>query len=182
MIEKLSAAHYRRQRWKNDGGETLEIAADAEATPPAWRISVATIERSGAFSDFSGYDRTIVALDGGAVALSVDGIAVALERHEPFAFRGESKVEATLDGPPARDLNVMTRRVSFSHDVEIVSIPTVFLLDDDELVFVYVLEGRATVGNVTCEAGETLYLDGEERIDVRPDADAALCVTRITPR
>ena len=182
MIERLTPAQYARQRWKNDGGETLEIAADAEATPPAWRISVATIERSGPFSDFSGYDRTIVSLDGGAVRLTIDGIDVVLARCEPLAFTGESKVHATLDGAPARDLNVMTQRASYAHDVEIVATPSVFLTDEDELVFAYVMRGEATVGGIACASGDTVYLDGEERVEIAPAGDAIVCVARITPR
>lgn len=181
MIERLDPRQYRRQRWKNDGGETLEIAADAESAPPAWRLSLATIERDGPFSDFAGYDRTIVALEG-AIRLSVDGIEVELRRHEPFEFRGESKVEASLLAGSVRDLNVMTRRSSFAHDVDVVSTRSVFLVDDDELIFVYVMEGSATVAHVACAAGETVYLDGEERLEVVPEPGATLCVARVTPR
>lgn len=182
MLTLLKPADYRRQRWKNGGGVTDEIAADAESSPPAWRISVATIESDGPFSDFRGYDRTILALDGGPVRLAVDGIEVDLAPHEPFDFRGESSVNAKLLDAAARDFNVMTRRDEFAHDVDIVSSPEVFVVDDDELVFVYIVEGRAAINGQTCAAGQTAYLDSIERVELRPEADAILCVTRITPR
>jgi environmental stress-induced protein Ves len=179
VVELLKPSEYRRQRWKNGGGVTDEIAADAES-PPAWRISIATIERDGPFSDFRGYDRTIVALDE-RVTLTIDGVDVPLRLHEPFDFRGESTVEAHV-GATARDLNVMTLRTDFAHDVEILRTPQRYLVDEDELVFAYVLCGEATVSDLHCTAGETAYLDEVERFDIVPAADSAVCVIHITPR
>lgn len=180
MIQLLRPNDYREQRWKNGGGITHEIAADAEFDPPAWRISVATIERDGPFSDFRGYDRTIVALDSG-VTLSVDGAETALHQYEPFAFRGESAVGARV-ASASRDLNAMTLRAEYAHDVEVVRERQRFLVDDDELLFVYVLQGTATINELRCGQGETAYLDSVERFDVAPGDDSAVCVIHITPR
>ncbi len=180
MVELLRPSNYRRQRWKNNGGVTDEIAADA-ASPPAWRVSIATIEHDGPFSDFRGYDRTIVALDGG-VTLTVDGSELTLRQHEPFDFRGESTVEARITTGTARDLNVMTLRTEFAHDVEVLRTPRRYLVDEDELVFAYMLCGEATVHDVHCAAGETAYLDEVERFDIVPAAESAVCVIHITPR
>lgn len=180
MVELLRPSQYRRQPWKNGGGITDEIAADAES-PPAWRISIATIERDGPFSDFRGFDRTIVALDEG-VTLNVDGHEEHLRLHEPFDFRGEAKVHAHVSVSAARDLNVMTLRDEFAHDVEVVTTPQRYLVDEDELLFAYVLRGDAVVSDLQCAAGETAYLDEVERFDVIPGPDSAVCVVHITPR
>lgn len=177
-VEIIRAADYREQRWKNDGGVTHEVAADAES-PPAWRISVATIERSGPFSDFRGYDRTIVALDG-SVTLTIDGASVALAQYEPYDFRGESKVDCAV-GAVSRDFNVMTMRAECAHDVEIVRAKSRFVIDDDELVFGYVLHGQARIHDATAQAGETVYLDSVESFDVAPADGGAVCLVRITP-
>jgi uncharacterized protein len=182
VIQHLRPSDYRQQRWKNGGGTTSEIAADAENDPPAWRISVATIDRDGAFSDFRGYDRTIVALEGG-VRLSVDGTETDLQPFEPFTFRGESSVHAHVAAGPARDLNAMTLRAQYAHDVEIVQSAQRFLVDDDELLFAYVLRGTATVDATRCREGETVYLDSVERFDVTPETpDSRVCVIHVTPR
>ncbi len=180
MVQLLRPSEYRRQRWKNGGGITDEIAADAES-PPAWRISLATIERDGPFSDFRGFDRTIVALDEG-VRLTVDGTAVDLRRHLPFEFRGESAIEAYISVPAARDLNVMTLRLDFAHDVEVLTSAQRYVVDDDELLFAYVLCGQATVDTIRATEGETVYLDSVERFEVVPGIDSAVCVIHITPR
>ena len=180
MLQLLRPTDYRQQRWKNGGGITHEIAADAENDPPAWRISIATIEASGPFSDFRGFDRTIVALDEG-VSLTVDGVDVELRPHEPFDFRGESAVSARVSSP-ARDLNAMTMRALYAHDVEILTSSRRYLIDDDELVFVYVLRGSAIVNGTPCEQNETIYLDSVERFDVAPGDESAVCVIHVTPR
>lgn len=123
----------------------------------------------------------MIALDG-ALQLFIDGHDFALPPHEPFAFRGESTVRAVVRSGPAHDLNVMTRRAEFAHDVEIVTKREVFLVDDDELVFAYVIAGEARVAGASCATGETVYLDGEERFEVEPAPNGSVCVTRITPR
>jgi environmental stress-induced protein Ves len=179
VIELLKPSDYREQRWKNGGGVTHEIAVDAEE-PPAWRMSVATIESDGPFSDFRGYDRTIVAIEG-SVTLSADGREIALAPFEPFLFRGETQVACTIEGSLARDFNVMTMRNEFAHDVEVVRSQARFVVDDDELVFGYALAGEARVHDTLVRAGETIYLDGVESFDVIPSDGGALALVRITP-
>lgn len=108
--------------WKNGRGETLEIAVH----PPGstledfdWRVSSATVAEDGPFSAFPGIDRTLVVLDG--PGLTLDG--VRLDRHAVHRFAGDVPVSARLHGGPVRDLNVMTRRERWSHEVSLRSGP-----------------------------------------------------------
>lgn len=179
MLSLISASSYTRRLWKNGGGLTHEIAADVFEGTELWRVSLATIERDGPFSDFRGYDRTIVALDPG-VELDVDGRRVVLERNVPFVFAGEARVVAYVRSGPTRDLNVVTLRDEFLHDMEIVTSPQRFVLDEDEIAFVYAIEGTAAANGLACTAGDTLVFDGEEAVDVTTAACAA--VIRITER
>ena len=56
----LRASSYRTVAWKNGGGMTREILREpAEPTPFDWRLSLATIDSSGPFSAFAGYQRTV---------------------------------------------------------------------------------------------------------------------------
>ena len=75
--------------WKNGGGVIHEIARSDKNGEAGWRISLATIDRDGPFSDFTGYDRTIVPLDGAGFELSFDdGGAFVLDRRGvPFVLR-----------------------------------------------------------------------------------------------
>ncbi|MDP9023903.1 MAG: HutD family protein [Candidatus Eremiobacteraeota bacterium] len=90
-----------------------------DASPErGWRISVATIESDGPFSDFTGFDRTFVPIDH-PVALQIDGCRNVVEPLSSIFFAGESSVTCTLAQRPSHDLNVMTRRDMYTHRVEI---------------------------------------------------------------
>jgi uncharacterized protein len=182
LIEVIRARDYREQPWKNGGGLTHEIAvafSDDATEHVLWRISLATIDRDGRFSEFRGYDRTIVALDEDPLELDIDGKMVVLERAAPHEFRGESKVACRLRGGATRDLNVMTLRDAFVHDVEIVTSAQRFVLDEDEIAFVYAIDGDAAVDSTPCATGDTIWLQEAEAIDVRTGGSAA--VIRVTP-
>ena len=105
--------------WRNGGGFTREIAVDGEAHPPSgflWRVSAATVAAAGPFSRFEGIDRTIAVLEGNGLVLvtAEDRITLTTDT-APFAFDGETDIDAyNVDGPTI-DLNVMTRRGHFVH-------------------------------------------------------------------
>ena len=114
--------------WRNGGGRTRTIATqmrdvralDADTgneTPWDWRISVATIERSGPFSAFPGVDRSSMLLGAGRIELRAAGeTTLCMQRPgQVVAYRGDTDWTATVhrDGPPLSLLNVMTRRGAF---------------------------------------------------------------------
>jgi environmental stress-induced protein Ves len=165
--------------WKNGGGLTWEIAA-GENAPPEWRLSVALIDRSGRFSEYAGYDRTILSISGGPVQLEIDGRRFELRHGEPFAFRGEANVAGILCGPPARDLNVMTQRDRFTHDVKIIAAPEAFALSNGDVGFACVVRGRASAGSERFTADECLSFDGADgSVRIAPETGASVCVVRI---
>ena len=108
-----------RVPWKNGGGWTTILAQDEGAEPVGWRISRAEIERDGPFSDYSGYDRTIVSEDEPFTLEFADGERTDVRPLEPFAFAGERAVQCRLHGKPATAFNVMTLRTAYTHDVRI---------------------------------------------------------------
>ncbi|MGF0537857.1 HutD/Ves family protein [Agrobacterium sp. ES01] len=118
----LRATDHTAMPWKNGGGVTREVASAPalnESSPFVWRLSLATIRQSGPFSLFPGIDRTIAALRGDPVRLTIDGKEVA-QLHalgEPFAFSGDAKVSAFTDGAETIDLNIMTLRGHAHHDM-----------------------------------------------------------------
>ncbi|WP_158915276.1 HutD family protein [Caulobacter sp. S45] len=98
--------------WKDGGGTTQEIAVHPQGAgfDFDWRVSVATVNASGAFSTFPGVDRQLVVLEG-AMRLSFDGRpSVELDPScGPFAFPGDLACRAEVI-EPVQDLNVMVRR------------------------------------------------------------------------
>jgi environmental stress-induced protein Ves len=106
--------------WKNGGGSTTEINIE----PPGsqfhdfdWRISLATISQDGPFSLFPGVDRTLALVEGPGLVLDIDGSGrfVLGEEDTIIEFAGESAIQATLNGGPTIDFNVMTRREACHH-------------------------------------------------------------------
>ena len=118
----LRADDYRRMPWKNGGGVTMEVAV----WPPraglddfGWRVSMARVESDGPFSAFPAVDRTLTLLSGEGMILSVEGYnPFGLTLHsEPLPFPADVPAGARLIAGPSTDLNVMTRRGTFTHAV-----------------------------------------------------------------
>jgi uncharacterized protein len=109
-VNHRTAADFRVQPWRNGGGRTTELAVEpGDGNKFVWRLSIAEVERSGPFSDFAGYHRTIMLLEGDGMALAFDGHEpqCIVEPHRPFVFDGGWKTDCRLLGGPVRDLNLM---------------------------------------------------------------------------
>ena len=182
-MELIRAASYRRVAWKNGGGVT-DVVAVAPGERPAWRISVARIERDGPFSDFSGYARTIVSLSGGGVTLALgSGEERALGSFEPYAFAGEDAVEARLSNGPVSDFNVMTLRERCTHRATTIGFGANGVPVDagDTAGFLHVASGRVEIDGTTAETGDTFRLAADERTVARAiDGPAMVILARIS--
>jgi environmental stress-induced protein Ves len=99
--------------WKNGGGLTREILRHPpEPQPFDWRLSLATIDRPGAFSAFAGYDRTLVLVRGDGVNLTFgsSGHSCLASPGACVAFDGACPTVCTLPGGPSSDLNLIVSR------------------------------------------------------------------------
>jgi uncharacterized protein len=114
MLRVMTPDRYRTMPWKNGGGMTTEIATHPDGAGLAifaWRISVADVDRDGAFSRFPGIDRTILLLDGAGMRLTGGARTVDLRpASEPYSFSGDDDVDCALVAGPVRDFNAMFRR------------------------------------------------------------------------
>lgn len=160
----LRAQDHTRMPWKNGKGETIQIGIhpeDASLEDFDWRVSIATVDSDGPFSQFPGIDRTISILTGEGIVLSVaDRDPARLTQNSaPFAFPADVTSSATLIGGAITDLNVMVRRTEFAANVQRLRI-------DD------VLELRAS-------AGETLLLCAEGQITLNGRQLASLDCARL---
>jgi environmental stress-induced protein Ves len=96
--------------WKNGGGVTHEALRVPESGDTfRFRVSIARIDASGAFSDFTGYRRTMVLLRGAGLTLRfADGESRALLRAGDLVdFDGAMPVTCELSEGPCVDLNLM---------------------------------------------------------------------------
>lgn len=96
--------------WKNGGGTTHEaLRVPAQGDAFRWRISVADVEASGPFSDFSGYRRSMTLLRGAGFRLQfADGTQTVLNEVGALAqFDGALATHCELLEGPCTDLNLI---------------------------------------------------------------------------
>lgn len=104
---------FTKTAWKNGGGVTHEaIRVPPSGEPFSWRVSVAHIEKSGPFSDFSGYERRMLLLRGRGLNLRFgDGRRSELrEIGDCVEFDGAMPTHCDLLEGPCFDLNLMTSK------------------------------------------------------------------------
>ncbi|MFF9126389.1 HutD family protein [Streptomyces sp. NPDC014889] len=156
--------------WKNGGGLTREIAADASGVGTedfVWRLSLADIARGGPFSSFAGVDRIITVVDGAGIELTVDGRPHTLAgAYEPFPFPGDAVTDCRLLSGPVTALNVMTRHTRATAHVRMAPKGFTVVPRTGVTVLVVALTGTVTVD----ESG--LRLDRFDAV-LFPDRDTA---------
>ncbi len=155
--------------WKNGLGMTREVANAHDADGAMlWRISLATVDRDGPFSDFTGYKRIIMLLEGKGMTLDfgAHGSAVMDQPFVPVPFDGAWPTSATLHDGPTRDLNVVTSAEKATGAVALLepASSAMELAPSHAITLLYVLRGaaRAAVAGETWSmaTGEALRLDG----------------------
>ncbi len=166
-VTYLRQSDYRRQRWKNGGGWTTELAVsprDADGDFD-WRVSIAEIESDGAFSTFPHCDRHIALLEGNGMRLEFDAAQPALlERRLQFvAFAGEWKTYGSLLDGPVRDFNVIARRDRVQTEVLHRPLVGTMVFLAQTQWFIHLAAGRATLKHrdsaISLGVGESLHLE-----------------------
>lgn len=113
MLRKLTDKDFTVMPWKNGKGSTTELYRIDVGSEMAFRVSTAKVEHSGPFSDFSGYDRTLVNLGPGHLKLMIDSEdPKTLEPLETIHFDGGAKAHCEVSSP-CDDLNIFCRKDQF---------------------------------------------------------------------
>jgi environmental stress-induced protein Ves len=163
-LTHLKPADYRAMPWKNGGGTTTELIAESAGAADGydWRLSIASVVQSGPFSDFSGYDRSIMLVEGKGFTLSFAeaGIHHLVRSFEPLRFDGAWRTECTLIDGPVKDFNLIARK-----DVHAV-LDVLRIADSEALIaaapttVLHLFHGQVSVADRDLVAGDTLRIDG----------------------
>jgi environmental stress-induced protein Ves len=131
--------------WKNGLGHTTELAISDGGSLDNfdWRLSIASVVNDGDFSNFSGYQRNLVLIEGNGLTLDhrngdVDKLTQILDIAR---FDGASKTHGALVNGGIKDFNIMTNQMAFTPEVNSYieqKTVTVALLADS-LLFAYSL-------------------------------------------
>jgi environmental stress-induced protein Ves len=122
MINIITPEEFKTIPWKNGNGETTELAISkgGDIHNFDWRLSIATIEEDGAFSNFTGYERNLILLEGNGVELIHDNQKELLEKPLTHScFNGSSKTIGKLIDGPILDFNLITKEGKYK--VEVIS-------------------------------------------------------------
>jgi uncharacterized protein len=109
-LQIIRKASFRAMPWKNGGGTTLEgMRVPAGAAAFRWRASIAQIDASGPFSDFAGYSRMLVLIQGAGIRLSFAGGKQRELRKigQWLEFDGGESASCELLNGPCIDFNLM---------------------------------------------------------------------------
>jgi environmental stress-induced protein Ves len=126
-LQIVRKSSFKEIPWKNGGGVTHEaIRVPAGGDTFLWRVSMAHIDASGPFSDFTGYRRNMVLLQGRGLLLKFDGGENCLlqKAGDSAQFDGAVSTNCELLDGPCVDLNFMVSK-SVRADARVV------LLDQD---------------------------------------------------
>ena len=118
MITIFSAENFKTIPWKNGLGHTTELAISngGNLDDFDWRLSIASVVNDGDFSNFSGYQRNLVLIEGNGLTLDhrngdIDKLSKLLDIAR---FDGASKTHGSLTNGAIKDFNIMTNQSTFT--------------------------------------------------------------------
>lgn len=120
-MKKITFNDLAEMPWKNGQGSTRQIAIypdNANISDFQWRISAATVNDIGPFSNFDNVTRSLALLTGEKITLNIQGQSVDLHRDgQPITFSGTLPTEMTACSQPALDFGVMTNNNYAKHSL-----------------------------------------------------------------
>jgi environmental stress-induced protein Ves len=185
-VSHLTGRDFRPQPWKNGAGMATELAAHREGPGLVWRLSLADVARSGPFSDYGGYERTIMLIDGRGMELAFAGGSrfMLSEPYRPFVFDGAAGTTCRLLDGPVKDINLIVDRARCR--------ATCKILDGTESsaigieapwVLVYALGGAVRIKgpgiDCTLCGGELLRIDDADRCLLAIDGPGATPIAAV---
>lgn len=110
-LTRLDPSQYRRTKWRNGGGTTVDIALATDSGGGIWRLGRTPIVADGPFSDYAGFDRVQVLVAGSGLVLETpDGEIDVRQPFHPVRFAGEVPVVSRLEAGPVEVVNLIGAR------------------------------------------------------------------------
>jgi environmental stress-induced protein Ves len=187
----LRPADYPAMPWKDGGGVTEQIAIEPPDASLAggflWRLSMARVERSGPFSRFEGYERTLMLIEGDGLDLDfgVHGRIRMEGPLRPVVFSGDWEARAALTHGPVRDLGVISDRARLRQEVRVLTLDSEPVpIAPGPTVWIIALAGRCLLAPWDLEIAplESVRLDGEPAQVKGLTPDARCLLVRFDPR
>ena len=151
MLTTLPPETFKTIPWKNSLGHTTELAINSGGNLDNfdWRLSIASVVNDGDFSNFSGYQRNLVLIEGEGLILDyrngdIDKLTNLLDIAH---FDGGSKTYGSLVNGGIKDFNIMTNKDSFTAEVNcyVKQHSANFSLLTKRLIFAYSLTNEMNI-------------------------------------
>ena len=143
MINIIAPKQFKTVAWKNGLGETIELAINSGGTLDNfdWRLSMASVIEDGVFSNFNGYTRNLILIEGNGLNLQhndskIDKLNNLLDM---ATFDGGNKTVGNLHSGEITDFNIITRTECFDTKVITQNKAVEHPLEKADLCFVYSL-------------------------------------------
>jgi environmental stress-induced protein Ves len=158
MLTILSPDTFKTIPWKNGLGHTTELAISDGGSLDNfdWRLSIASVVNDGDFSNFAGYQRNLVLIEGEGLTLDhrngdIDKLTKLLDIAH---FDGGFNTHGALVNGGIKDFNIMTNQSSFSAEVNCyVALHTISVeLLANSLVFAYSLTDELKINELQDKA------------------------------
>lgn len=182
MPSIFSKKNFKTQPWKNGGGTTLElyrIPNDSDGFH--FRLSIATVNDDGPFSNFPGINRTIMLLEGRGMSLKFPHQEIKIDQELcPLNFDGGEKIDCRLLAGPLCDFNVMVERNWGKTEVKILKDLSSLDKTFEESTFVFVYKGGLTFEGQYLGEETLLHFGQKESIKAVVDQLSILIVIQLT--
>ncbi len=180
----IKPEEYKLMPWKNGKGVTKELFVRnlQDTDKYLFRLSMAGVTEDGEFSDFSGYDRTLIMLEGNGIILHhSDGTVNELLKTSDIAFfSGDVKTTATLINGPVRDFNVMTLSRKCRSKVEILKGTSAYgLTGQDTFFFSHSDDGTLNIGKDQISLNRGYLLQLSTGSDLRIKISGSFIIVQI---
>lgn len=148
MIEIIQPTQFKTVPWKNGKGETVEMAINPGGTLENfdWRLSMASVVEDGVFSNFTGYTRNLILIEGDGINLQHNDNKIDRLKNllDVATFDGGNKTVGNLHTNEITDFNVIARTSAFHSKVSCHKNTTNHTLEKSDLCFIYSLFNDAT--------------------------------------
>ncbi|NQZ10888.1 MAG: HutD family protein [Algicola sp.] len=178
MLKIIPPQQFKTIPWKNGKGETCELAINEGGTLDDfdWRISIAGVVEDGLFSDFSGYWRNLVLIEGNGIALVHDSDHEKEAKQSTDAlksllnvatFDGSCKTHGRLMDGPIKDFNVITKISKYKTTVTTYNTPKAVELPSCEHCFIFSLDGEIKLSctPTILPQGHLLHICSVDKLD-----------------
>lgn len=160
MIEVIQPAKFKTVPWKNGKGETIEMVINPGGTLDEfdWRLSMASVVEDGIFSNFTGYTRNLILIEGNGINLqhndnNIDKLSQLLDY---ATFDGGNRTVGNLHSNEITDFNVIARTSRYTTVVNCQKITENLTIEKSHLCFIYSLFNSAKL--TTKHNGEVITL------------------------